>query len=252
MQQVLAKLYVDYEDTCRRLGMVDFAELLLRAFELLRDNPSLADHYRMRFTHVLVDEFQDTNAIQYAWTRIMAGKEGSPFVVGDDDQSIYRWRGARVENLRQFSRDYPGASLFRLEQNYRSTGNILGAANALISNNSGRLGKNLWTEGGKGEPIRIYAAFNERDEANFVLHRILEWSRRGGVRREVAVLYRSNAQSRVFEEAFLSARRERCLVRLLASCRRGDSPNRRGAPRRSPRSPGRSTCIVRRHRRPRW
>ncbi|MEY2854980.1 MAG: hypothetical protein RL030_2112 [Pseudomonadota bacterium] len=205
-QQMLAKLYAEYEDTCRRSGVVDFAELLLRAFELLRDNTSLLAHYRERFTQVLVDEFQDTNAIQYAWTRLIAGPQGSPFVVGDDDQSIYRWRGARVENLKQFTRDFPGAQMFRLEQNYRSTGNILGAANALIEHNSGRLGKNLWTAGGMGEPIRLYAAFNERDEATFVLHRILDWSRQGGARKEVAVLYRSNAQSRVFEEAFLSAR----------------------------------------------
>jgi DNA helicase-2/ATP-dependent DNA helicase PcrA len=205
-QQMLAKLYAEYEDTCRRNGSVDFAELLLRAFELLRDNASLLAHYRERFTHVLVDEFQDTNTIQYAWTKLIAGPQGSPFVVGDDDQSIYRWRGARVENLKQFTRDYPEAQMFRLEQNYRSTGNILGAANALIANNSGRLGKNLWTAGEKGEPLKIYAAFNERDEADFVLHRILDWTRRGGARREVAVLYRSNAQSRVFEEAFLSAR----------------------------------------------
>jgi DNA helicase-2/ATP-dependent DNA helicase PcrA len=205
-QQMLAKLYAEYEDTCRRSGVVDFAELLLRAYELLRDNASLLAHYRERFTHVLVDEFQDTNAIQYAWTKLMAGPHGSPFVVGDDDQSIYRWRGARVENLKQFTRDYPDAQMFRLEQNYRSTGNILGAANALIAHNSGRLGKNLWTAGGKGEPIHVYAAFNERDEADFVMHRILEWTRRGGARRECAVLYRSNAQSRVFEEAFLSAR----------------------------------------------
>jgi DNA helicase II / ATP-dependent DNA helicase PcrA len=205
-QQVLAKLYADYEENCRRSGVVDFAELLLRAYELLRDNASLLGHYRTRFTHVLVDEFQDTNTIQYAWTRMMAGPEGSPFVVGDDDQSIYRWRGAKVENLRQFTRDYPKAELFRLEQNYRSTGNILGAANALIANNGGRLGKNLWTSGAKGEAIRVYAAFNERDEADFVLNRILEWTRQGGTRAEVAVLYRSNAQSRVFEEVFLTAR----------------------------------------------
>ena len=206
VQQMLARLYEQYEETCRRSGVVDFAELLLRAFELLRDNASLLQHYRMRFTHVLVDEFQDTNAIQYAWTRLMAGPGGSPFVVGDDDQSIYRWRGARVENLRQFTSDYPGAKLFRLEQNYRSTGNILGAANALIANNSGRLGKNLWTNGGKGESIKLYAAFNERDEADFVTQRIAEWSRNGGARTDVAVLYRSNAQSRAFEESFLSAR----------------------------------------------
>ena len=143
--------------------------------ELLRDNQSLAAHYRTRFTHVLVDEFQDTNAIQYAWTRLMAGQNGNPFVVGDDDQSIYRWRGAKVENLQQFTRDYPDAQMFKLEQNYRSTGNILGAANALIAHNSGRLGKNLWTSGSKGERIHLYAAFNERDEADFVVARIAEW-----------------------------------------------------------------------------
>jgi DNA helicase-2/ATP-dependent DNA helicase PcrA len=206
MQQLMAKLYQLYEDACRTSGVVDFAELLLRTYELLRDTPSLLNHYRMRFTHVLVDEFQDTNAIQYAWTRLIAGPEGTPYVVGDDDQSIYRWRGARVENLRQFTRDYPNAQMFRLERNYRSTGNILNAANALIANNSSRLGKNLWTDVGSGERIRLYAAFNERDEADFVVQRIQEWVRQGGERRQVAVLYRSNAQSRVFEEAFLSAR----------------------------------------------
>ena len=206
VQQMMAKLYELYEETCRRSGVVDFAELLLRAFELLRDNATLVAHYRARFTQVLVDEFQDTNSIQYAWVKLIAGPDGSPFVVGDDDQSIYRWRGAKVENLRQFTRDYPNAQMFRLEQNYRSTGNILGAANALIEHNSGRLGKNLWTAGSKGDNIRVYAAFNERDEADFVIQRISEWSRNGGARREVAVLYRSNAQSRSFEEALLSAR----------------------------------------------
>jgi DNA helicase-2/ATP-dependent DNA helicase PcrA len=206
IQQMLAKLYELYEETCRRSGVVDFAELLLRAYELLRDNTSLLAHYRMRFTQVLVDEFQDTNTIQYAWTRLMAGPDGAPFVVGDDDQSIYRWRGARVENLRQFTRDYPGAEIFRLEQNYRSTGNILGAANALIAHNTGRLGKNLWTNGTHGDHIRLFAAFNERDEADFVTQRISDWSRNGGARADVAILYRSNAQSRAFEEAFLAAR----------------------------------------------
>jgi DNA helicase-2/ATP-dependent DNA helicase PcrA len=202
----LIKLYQDYEDACRRAGVVDFAELLLRAFELWRDNAELLGHYRRRFRHVLVDEFQDTNAIQYGWTKLLVGSEGAPFVVGDDDQSIYRWRGARVENLQQFRRDFPQAKLIRLEQNYRSTATILNAANALIARNSGRLGKNLWTSGAKGDPIRLYAAFNERDEAEFVLGRIRDWVQRGGNRRDVAILYRSNAQSRVFEEVFLSAR----------------------------------------------
>jgi len=202
----LIKLYLDYEEACARAGVVDFAELLLRAFELLRDQPDVLRHYRTRFRHVLVDEFQDTNAIQYGWMKLIAGSEGAPFIVGDDDQSIYRWRGARVENLQQFQRDWPRAQLHRLEQNYRSTGTILKAANELIAHNSGRLGKNLWTSGGTGEPIRLYAAFNERDEADFVTQRIRDWSQRGGARREVAILYRSNAQSRVFEESFLSAR----------------------------------------------
>jgi DNA helicase-2/ATP-dependent DNA helicase PcrA len=200
------KLYSDYEDICQRTGVVDFAELLLRAFELWRDNASLLAHYQNRFRHVLVDEFQDTNAIQYGWMKLVAGAHGAPFVVGDDDQSIYRWRGAKVENLAQFSRDFPGARLIRLEQNYRSTASILDAANALISNNTGRLGKNLWTNGSRGESIKLYAAFNERDEADFIVQRIKDWSNTGGARRDVAILYRSNAQSRVFEEAFISAR----------------------------------------------
>jgi DNA helicase-2/ATP-dependent DNA helicase PcrA len=186
--------------------VVDFAELLLRAYELWRDQPALLQHYRTRFQNILVDEFQDTNAIQYKWLTLLAGPSGQPFAVGDDDQSIYRWRGARVENLNQFRRDYPQAVLYKLEQNYRSTGNILKVANALIANNAGRLGKNLWTSGSDGDRVKLYAAFNERDEADFVVNRIRDWVDRGGARREVAVLYRSNAQSRVFEEAFLNAR----------------------------------------------
>src|SRR3984893_264302 len=202
----LIRLYATYEEACARAGVVDFAELLLRACELWRDNAGLLAHYRQRFRHVLVDEFQDTNAIQYAWMKLLAGPSGYPFVVGDDDQSIYRFRGARVENLQQFRRDYPLAALFRLEQNYRSTATILEAANGVIAHNASRLGKKLWTSGARGEPIRLYTAFNERDEAEFVTHRIRERVAGGGVRREIAILYRSNAQSRVFEEAFLSAR----------------------------------------------
>jgi DNA helicase II / ATP-dependent DNA helicase PcrA len=202
----LIKIYQAYEEACQRAGVVDFAELLLRAYELWRDDPSLLQHYRTRFRHVLVDEFQDTNAIQYKWLMLLTGSTGLPFVVGDDDQSIYRWRGARVENLQQFRRDFPQAVLYKLEQNYRSTGTILKAANALISNNGGRLGKTLWTNGEDGERVKLYAAFNERDEADFVVNRIREWVAHGGARREVSVLYRSNAQSRVFEEAFLNAR----------------------------------------------
>src|SRR3954471_23996533 len=202
----LIRIYAEYEKQCQLTGVVDFAELLLRAYELVRDNPAVQAHYRRRFSHVLIDEFQDTNAIQYAWALLIAGNDGAPFIVGDDDQSIYRWRGARVENLTRFTRDYPTAKMFRLEQNYRSTGNILKAANALISNSTGRLGKTLWTQGVDGERIRLYAAFNERDEAEFVMNRIREWSNQGGLRRDTAVLYRSNAQSRVFEEIFMSAR----------------------------------------------
>jgi DNA helicase-2/ATP-dependent DNA helicase PcrA len=200
------RLYEAYQEHCDRSGVVDFAELLLRAYELLRDRPDVLAHYRARFKHVLIDEFQDTNTIQYEWLKLLAGPDGLPFAVGDDDQSIYRWRGAKVENLQQYRRDYPSAQLFRLEQNYRSTGNILEAANALIRNNSGRLGKNLWTSGEPGELIRLYAAFNERDEADFVVNRIRDWSLKGGRRAECAILYRSNAQSRAFEEALLVAR----------------------------------------------
>jgi DNA helicase-2/ATP-dependent DNA helicase PcrA len=202
----LIKLYASYEAACTQAGVVDFAELLLRAFELWRDQPELLAHYQRRFRHVLIDEFQDTNAIQYGWMKLLVGAQGSPFAVGDDDQSIYRWRGAQVENLQHFRRDFPAASLHRLEQNYRSSGAILQAANALIAHNSGRLGKNLWTSGEHGEKIHLYAAFNERDEADFVVQRIRAWERTGGARRDVAILYRSNAQSRVFEEALLSAR----------------------------------------------
>jgi ATP-dependent DNA helicase UvrD/PcrA len=213
----LIRIYADYEETCARTGMVDFAELLLRAFELWRDNPQLLAHYRRRFRHVLVDEFQDTNSIQYAWLKLIApphppganggaAPAGFPFVVGDDDQNVYTFRGARAGNLQQFMRDYPGAQLFRLEQNYRSTGTILEAANGLIAHNASRLGKKLWTSGARGEPIHLYSAFNERDEAEFVTHRIREHLAQGMQRREIAILYRSNAQSRVFEEAFLSAR----------------------------------------------
>jgi DNA helicase II / ATP-dependent DNA helicase PcrA len=202
----MIQLYQQYQEQCDRSGMLDFAELLLRSYELWRDNADLLQHYRTRFKHVLVDEFQDTNTIQYKWFHILAGPQGLPFVVGDDDQSIYRWRGARVENLHQFKRDYPTTQTFRLEQNYRSTGNILAAANALIDHNTGRLGKNLWTSGATGDPIKLYAAYNERDEADFVVNRIREWTQKGGNRRDCAVLYRSNAQSRVFEEAFMVGR----------------------------------------------
>jgi len=198
--------YREYEAVCERGGLVDFAELLLRAHELWRDNPELLAHYRRRFRHLLVDEFQDTNAIQYAWLRLLAGKDGIPFVVGDDDQSIYRWRGAKVEHIQQFRKDFPGTTVVKLEQNYRSTATILNAANAVIANNAERMGKNLWTEGSEGESIKVYAAYNERDEAEFVVGRLKDWIAQGNVRADAAILYRSNAQSRVLEEGLINAR----------------------------------------------
>ncbi|TDJ37308.1 MAG: DNA helicase II [Gammaproteobacteria bacterium] len=198
-------LYQSYQEACDRGGLVDFAELLLRAHELWRDHPEILRHYQKRFRHLLVDEFQDTNAIQYAWLRLLAGKDGILFVVGDDDQSIYRWRGARVEHIYQFQKDFPNASVVKLEQNYRSTATILNAANAVIANNNSRMGKNLWTEGAEGDPIRLYRAHNERDEADFVVGRLQDWSDQGNLRAEAAVLYRSNAQSRVLEESLINA-----------------------------------------------
>jgi DNA helicase-2/ATP-dependent DNA helicase PcrA len=198
-------LYRSYQEVCDRGGLVDFAELLLRAHELWRDNADLLAHYRRRFRYLLVDEFQDTNAIQYAWLRLLAGDTGIPFAVGDDDQSIYRWRGARVEHIYRFQKDFPTARVVKLEQNYRSTSTILNAANAVIAHNNSRMGKNLWTEGKEGQPIRLYAAYNERDEAGFVISRLREWSEQGNPRADAAVLYRSNAQSRALEEALLNA-----------------------------------------------
>ncbi len=171
-QRQMIAIYREYEAACERAGSVDFAELLLRAHELWRDRPDVLQHYRARFGAILVDEFQDTNSIQYAWLRMLAGEQNNLFVVGDDDQSIYGWRGARVENIQDFQAHYPDAEVVRLEQNYRSTGTILRGANAVIANNPSRLGKQLWTEDGDGEPIRVYGAFNEVDEARFVIDRI--------------------------------------------------------------------------------
>lgn len=204
-QRQMARIYLAYEKFCERSGLVDFAELLLRAHELLRDVPGMLEPYRERFAHVLVDEFQDTNTIQYAWLRLLTAERENLFVVGDDDQSIYGWRGARVENIFRYQKEYPGHQLVRLEQNYRSTANILNAANALIANNQGRLGKNLWTSGRAGESIDLYAAFNEQDEANYVIDRIRHWIELGNRRSEAAILYRSNAQSRLFEEKLVAA-----------------------------------------------
>ena len=204
-QQQMIRIYREYEDACRRGGMVDFAELLLRSHELWLNNPELLSHYRERFTHVLVDEFQDTNTIQYAWVRMLVGANNHLFVVGDDDQSIYGWRGARVENIQNVESDFPDVRLVRLEQNDRSTGNLLSAANAVIANNPSRLGKNLWTDDGDGEPIRLYAAFNEVDEARWVIDRIQDKIAHGMLRSELAILYRTTAQSRLFEETLIQA-----------------------------------------------
>jgi ATP-dependent DNA helicase UvrD/PcrA len=203
LTKTLLDIYRAYEEACQRSGLVDFAELLLRSHELWLHDDALLAHYRNRFRHLLIDEFQDTNTIQYAWIRVLAGTTGQVFVVGDDDQAIYGWRGARVENVQHFLRDFPSAQTIRLEQNYRSTGNILQAANAIIANNPQRLGKNLWTAGAPGEPIALYAAYNEQDEARFVIERIREHVQHGGRASECAVLYRSNAQSRNFEEQLI-------------------------------------------------
>ena len=201
----MVRLYQAYQDHCNQSGLVDFAELLLRAHELLRDRPDILHHYRERFRYILVDEFQDTNTLQYAWLRLLAGPEGNLFIVGDDDQSIYGWRGAKIENIHQFSRDYPKTQTIRLEQNYRSTATILNAANAVITHNDDRLGKELWTDGEEGEPIHLYTAFNDLDEARFTINRIAQWGNDGNAYRDSAILYRSNAQSRVLEEALLRA-----------------------------------------------
>ena len=194
------EVYAAYDELCRRGGLVDFAEILLRAQELLLAHPELLEHYRTRFRHLLIDEFQDTNRLQYAWLRLLAGGGAKVFAVGDDDQSIYGWRGARIEHILSFREDFPDVRLVRLEQNYRSTGHILGAANALISRNAGRLGKELWTQAGQGEPLKRYTAFNEYDEARFVVETLMQEIERGRARHDIAILYRSNAQSRLFEE----------------------------------------------------
>ncbi len=195
-------IYRQYQDYCERSGLVDFAELLLRTLELLRDNEARRKHYQDRFSHILIDEFQDTNTLQYALVRLLSGDLNRMFVVGDDDQSIYGWRGAKVENVSHFDRDF-NPQVVRLEQNYRSTATILEAANRVIDHNAERMGKNLWTEGDRGEPIRLFAAWNAEEEAEFIIARIQDWIEQGNKASEVAVLYRSNAQSRLFEQALL-------------------------------------------------
>ena len=202
-EAVFVKVYKAYQETCDRAGLVDFAELLLRAHELWLNNPELLSHYQQRFSQILVDEFQDTNAIQYAWLTMLGQARSKVMIVGDDDQSIYGWRGAKIENIERFLTEYQDAQTIRLEQNYRSTGNILNAANQLISNNNNRMGKELWTNDDAGEKIAIYTAFNEIDEARFISGRIKQWREDGKSLDEVAILYRSNAQSRLLEEALL-------------------------------------------------
>jgi DNA helicase-2/ATP-dependent DNA helicase PcrA len=204
--KTMLRVYEEYEQRCQRAGLVDFAEILLRAHELWLEHPPLLHHYQQRFGQILVDEFQDTNTIQYAFIRVLAGDHGQVFVVGDDDQAIYGWRGAKVENVQRFLRDYPGAKTFKLEQNYRSTGNILAAANAVIAHNPERLGKQLWTADGDGEQIDLFTAYNEVDEARFVVERIRAHLDDGGRASDCALLYRSNAQSRALEEQLGQAR----------------------------------------------
>jgi ATP-dependent DNA helicase UvrD/PcrA len=214
--QTLLAVYDEYQKRCNRAGLVDFAEILLRAHELWLEHPALLAHYRQRFGQLLVDEFQDTNSIQYAFIRMLAGDTGKVFVVGDDDQAIYGWRGAKVENVQHFLRDFANVATIKLEQNYRSSATILGAANAVIRNNSDRLGKQLWTDSGDGEPVDLYAAYNEVDEARFVVDRIKRWVRDGGSCVDAAILYRSNAQSRTFEEEL---RRENIAYRVYGGMR---------------------------------
>ena len=201
--ETMQRIYTEYEAICERSGLVDFSELLLRSLELFQHNDTIRDHYQQRFRHILVDEFQDTNIIQYAWLKMIKGADNFIMAVGDDDQSIYSWRGAKVENMQRFTHEMPAVKTIRLEQNYRSTQTILNAANTVIANNDGRLGKDLWTEGEPGDPITLYAAFNERDEAYYIVATIHDLVRQGHNYNEIGVLYRSNAQSRVLEEQLL-------------------------------------------------
>jgi DNA helicase-2/ATP-dependent DNA helicase PcrA len=199
------EIYHAYDQQCQREGVADFAELLLRCYELLSKNAPLLEHYRQRFQFVLVDEFQDTNRLQYQWIQLLAGRNAAVFAVGDDDQSIYGFRGAEAANMRDFQRDFAHGNIIKLEQNYRSQGNILDAANAVIAHNKDRLGKNLWTDEGKGEPLRIYAASTDADEAQFVIDEVKALHREGKNLSNMALLYRSNAQSRVLEHTLFRA-----------------------------------------------
>lgn len=203
--QKLREIFEEYDKQCQRDGVADFAELLLRCYELLERDTNIRLHYQSRFRYILVDEFQDTNRLQYQWLKLLAGKDNCMFAVGDDDQSIYGFRGARVGNMRDFETDFNVQSVVKLEENYRSHSNILDAANAIISHNKNRLGKNLWTSAGAGEPVRVYQAYNDNDEAQFIVDEIKMLHAEGTELGEMAMLYRSNAQSRVLEHALFSA-----------------------------------------------
>ena len=208
--RVMVQVYQAYEEQCQREGVVDFAELMLRTYELMRDNAALREHYQRRFRHILVDEFQDTNKLQYAWLKVFAGPVSGPnaaavFAVGDDDQSIYAFRGAQVGNMAAFEREFRVERVIKLERNYRSFGNILDAANELISRNAKRLGKNLRTEAGPGEPVRVHEATSDFAEAQWFVDEARQLHREGTPRSDIALLYRSNAQSRVLESALFNA-----------------------------------------------
>ncbi|MEY3219094.1 MAG: hypothetical protein RIT27_451 [Pseudomonadota bacterium] len=204
--RTMKMIYETYQQYCDQNGLVDFGELLLRVYELWHYNPNLLAYYQQRFPHILVDEFQDTNNIQYAWLQQLMGQTGYAFVVGDDDQSIYGWRGAKVGNVRRFQKDFSNVQLVRLEQNYRSTKTILAAANALIEKNNSRMGKKLWTEGHAGEPLRLFNAMDEKEEARFIGERIQQWVSQNKQHKDCAILYRSNAQSRILEETLIQLR----------------------------------------------
>lgn len=203
--QRLREIFEAYDNQCQRDGVADFAELLLRCYELLERDAHIRGHYQNRFKYILVDEFQDTNKLQYQWLKLLAGDDNTMFAVGDDDQSIYGFRGARVGNMRDFETDFNIQNIVKLEENYRSHSNILDAANAIISHNKNRLGKNLWTSAGAGEPVRVYEAYNDNDEAGFIVDEIKMLHSEGMELGEIALLYRSNAQSRILEHALFSA-----------------------------------------------
>ena len=205
VEEKMVDIMNEYQKVCDQEGLVDFAEILLRSFELLSNNKAILEHYQNRFEHILVDEFQDTNEIQYLLLKKLLGKKSFMTVVGDDDQSIYSWRGAKSANIKRFQKDFKKVKTIKLEQNYRSTKNILSSANAVIANNPERLGKKLWSENKEGEPLKIYRAFNERDEASFIVDIIKNWIDEGRSLNDVAILYRSNAQSRVLEDSILRA-----------------------------------------------